>query len=469
MSNNTIRFNFGAPLSPFYEEGARHSSPPEVVAAQENAVTADCDERPRMLATNNHDMPHHNSLWDLNNDPLISNNHITTTTNSKHSLTGSNSLANPRPHNIFNMSVHESWVKTLREKAKAHSQSQPQSLPIANPPQPDFNEPFLTITDQECTDMSTSLAPIIHQLLSLKTTTLGNLPKYNPDMKVKSHAQIIKSRLFDVAEHINQASKNMPESERGLWELKICRIIATVYWPLPATSTTHIDILRICRNIRFRTTPPNQLEAEHASQRAWAEQAVQLQKQSMRVARATAQHAGTMDNVYDEVNEPMKPEDQPTQYMTSDENVTAQWELQEREQQEANDLAMAQAMAHAMAAEVLDAEGEDDSPSQATLVETDGCNQAKTTSWETYSKEKQEALDRAFAEQLSVEQNEEEVSEGIRQTDADITAERMVYERKKAKADDVGNEDDQTEEEKEYDNRTDEDGDETDTEEDPFA
>lgn len=48
------------------------------------------------------------------------------------------------------------------------------------------------------------------------------------------------------------------------------RFIATNYWPFPTRSTTHLDIQRICRNLRFRALPREQLEAERRRHIEWA-------------------------------------------------------------------------------------------------------------------------------------------------------------------------------------------------------
>ncbi|KAI8932490.1 hypothetical protein NX059_010673 [Plenodomus lindquistii] len=102
-------------------------------------------------------------------------------------------------------------------------------------------------------DLETMLAPIHVHLEKLKSTTPASRPPYNPRIRTASHAQVIKTRLlaigaFIVADLLAQE----PEADKGLLELDICRHIATHYWPLPVTYSTHLHVLEIYRNAQYK-------------------------------------------------------------------------------------------------------------------------------------------------------------------------------------------------------------------------
>lgn len=97
------------------------------------------------------------------------------------------------------------------------------------------------------------LAPIHPLLLKLRKTTLQNLPPYHPRMRAKTHAQILQGRLAPIGDFIVHAIlAPEPEQTRGQVEIEICRHIAAEYWPLPVTEWTHLHVMAVYRNARFR-------------------------------------------------------------------------------------------------------------------------------------------------------------------------------------------------------------------------
>ncbi|KAJ4364012.1 hypothetical protein N0V83_009467 [Neocucurbitaria cava] len=107
----------------------------------------------------------------------------------------------------------------------------------------------------EHTLMETVLSPVGGKLQHLKATTLDSLLPYNPRLRSNSYAQVLKIRLLPVGEYIVRLLARSAAENRGTHELKLCRHIATEYWPLPITDTTHLRIQEMYRNTLFRRTP----------------------------------------------------------------------------------------------------------------------------------------------------------------------------------------------------------------------
>jgi len=168
--------------------------------------------------------------------------------------------------------------------------------PVELPQQPPTDmSPPLTLSHQDEIAMERIFTPVRGQLQRLKELTPESLPAYHPNMKAKSHAQVLKARLAHIGAHIAiYLNTKVPEKARGVWELKLCLFIATKYWPLPLTPTTHMDFLRINRNTRFRAKAREEVEAEGASHREWVEEVAQLKKLSF--GEVAARKAGNAKN-----------------------------------------------------------------------------------------------------------------------------------------------------------------------------
>ncbi|KAH7092395.1 hypothetical protein FB567DRAFT_237058 [Paraphoma chrysanthemicola] len=99
------------------------------------------------------------------------------------------------------------------------------------------------------------------------------MPPYNPHMRTKSHSQVLKNRLADIADHITSyLGQSVPENMRGLVELRIYRYIADHYWPLPVTPSTHLDILRIGQNMTFSQTTYTEVAEARQAHEQWADE-----------------------------------------------------------------------------------------------------------------------------------------------------------------------------------------------------
>jgi hypothetical protein len=72
------------------------------------------------------------------------------------------------------------------------------------------------------------------------------------------------------------------------------RLIATEYWPLPITSTTHLDIHRIYRNALFHLISREQLKADEARCQEWVEQNQDRQRQRGSFRNAPTQADGNL-------------------------------------------------------------------------------------------------------------------------------------------------------------------------------
>jgi len=74
------------------------------------------------------------------------------------------------------------------------------------------------------------------------------------------------------------------------------RFIATNYWPLPTTWTTHLDIQRIYRNAQFREIPKARLLGEQNRHREWVEEVQQTPTRTS-FGEAAARDVGTLQTV----------------------------------------------------------------------------------------------------------------------------------------------------------------------------
>jgi hypothetical protein len=90
--------------------------------------------------------------------------------------------------------------------------------------------------------MDTLLAPVHQDLLTLKSTTPDNLPPYNPRVRSKRHAEVLKQKLLPIGMFIFKILSSKPEEERSSLELQLCRHIAAKYWPLPTNVSTHLKV-----------------------------------------------------------------------------------------------------------------------------------------------------------------------------------------------------------------------------------
>jgi hypothetical protein len=106
----------------------------------------------------------------------------------------------------------------------------PARLPLA---QPDYGEPFLTLTEAEKTAVATILEPVRDKLVALKRTTEESLPQYHPSTRANPHAQVLGTRLDSIAEHVQQHLARVAESGRGMEELRLWYVL-----PLSITDTT---------------------------------------------------------------------------------------------------------------------------------------------------------------------------------------------------------------------------------------
>lgn len=98
--------------------------------------------------------------------------------------------------------------------------------PVADIVQSDYGEPFMTLSPRDNTTMEVILTPVRGSLQRLRDATPESLPKYDPRMKIRSHAQVLQARLKDVAEHIEcfldkKAEKGDFERGRGTLELQL--------------------------------------------------------------------------------------------------------------------------------------------------------------------------------------------------------------------------------------------------------
>jgi hypothetical protein len=94
--------------------------------------------------------------------------------------------------------------------------------PHVDSPQPNFGEPFLHLQPSEEADIGRILEPVQDALARLRTTTVQNMPEYNPRFRTKSHAQVLRARLVAIGEFVTKyLDQSVPESRRGIVELQL--------------------------------------------------------------------------------------------------------------------------------------------------------------------------------------------------------------------------------------------------------
>jgi hypothetical protein len=125
-------------------------------------------------------------------------------------------------------------------------QDQPEFRQDNQDPSPHDMPPYLSAA------MDTLLAPVHQDLLTLKSTTPDNLPPYNPRVRSKRHAEVLKQKLLPIGMFIFKILSSKPEEERSSLELQLCRHIAAKYWPLPTNVSTHLKVHTMYRNVIFR-------------------------------------------------------------------------------------------------------------------------------------------------------------------------------------------------------------------------
>ncbi|KAH7066421.1 hypothetical protein BKA63DRAFT_608203 [Paraphoma chrysanthemicola] len=153
--------------------------------------------------------------------------------------------------------------------------------------QPDYGEQFLNLQSCQKADIAVILRPILPALFTLRATTAHSMPPYNPHVRTKSHSQVLKNRLPDIAHHITSyLEQGVPENMRGVVELRIYRYIADHYWPLPVTSSAHLDILRTVRNMNFHRTAYTQIAEAREAHEQWADEFRASQRQGFGDAAA---------------------------------------------------------------------------------------------------------------------------------------------------------------------------------------
>lgn len=89
--------------------------------------------------------------------------------------------------------------------------------------QPDFGEPFLTLTSEENAALAAMVAPAKDKLISLKTFTPDSMPAYHQDMQRTPYAQVLKKRLATIARSI-QFGKQISGGEHLKTELKVWQV-----------------------------------------------------------------------------------------------------------------------------------------------------------------------------------------------------------------------------------------------------
>jgi hypothetical protein len=117
----------------------------------------------------------------------------------------------------------------------------PAHFPLA---QPDYGEPFLTLTEAEKAAMATILEPMRDKLVALKRTTEESLPPYHPSTRANPHAQVLGTRLDGIAKHAQQHLARVAESGQGMEELRL--------WYVPLVSINEIAFFFTCSCLTYR-------------------------------------------------------------------------------------------------------------------------------------------------------------------------------------------------------------------------
>jgi hypothetical protein len=241
MHENAVLFSLG-PRPPTSEEGA--SLLHEEVAPQDDAAMADTMPPPSSSSPSldeqydSRDLPNPDKEWDPHSE-LFAFSSLAHVSQSSAPLTDAG-YHYPRATTPTSYNLGNTWADTNahdREEAGlvADSCNEMGSIYdtrgaaddvevkrcLENMPQPEYGQPFLTLTPSECDEMDALLAPVHDSLLKLKGTTLESLPEYKVMVKARNHAQVLKARLSTIATHIQHVLHDVPEQARGATELKI--------------------------------------------------------------------------------------------------------------------------------------------------------------------------------------------------------------------------------------------------------
>jgi hypothetical protein len=239
MHENSVRFSFGIPSTS--EEGA--SPLHEEVAPQNDAAMADTMPPPPSSPSRDEyyesrDLPNPDKEWNPDNE-LFAFSNLAHASQSSAPLTDAGYYY-PRATTLTSYDLGNIWADTNahdREEAglAAESCNKMGSINdtrdaaddlevkrrLENMPQPEYGQPFLTLTPSECDAMDKLLAPVHDSLLKLKGTTLESLPEYKVMVKARNHAQVLKARLSNIATHIQHVLHDVPALARGATELKL--------------------------------------------------------------------------------------------------------------------------------------------------------------------------------------------------------------------------------------------------------
>lgn len=103
-------------------------------------------------------------------------------------------------------------------------------MPPREVQQPDFGEPFLTLTPEENVAMAAVVVGVKDTLVRLKDFTPDKMPAYHHEVQHKSYAQVIKSRLEAIARSLN-FGKQISKEQHLTTELKLWLV------PIPSHTT----------------------------------------------------------------------------------------------------------------------------------------------------------------------------------------------------------------------------------------
>ncbi|KAF2024053.1 hypothetical protein EK21DRAFT_94404 [Setomelanomma holmii] len=205
--------------------------------------------------------------------------------------------------------------------------------------QQDLDEPFLALGGADENEIGRLLEPMQRQLDILRTTSPESLPPYNLHVRSRSHAQVLRWRLTEIAKFLrNHFEQNVPDNARGRLELRVYRFIAAHHWPLPLTPTTHLNIQYAVHNIRFRSLPIELLEDEQAARREWAEESRQTRRIGFGDPAALRRHIAATKSA--NAGETVR-----AGSTKADAELARALDQQEREEAEARDRAAAQKLA----------------------------------------------------------------------------------------------------------------------------
>jgi len=171
--------------------------------------------------------------------------------------------------------------------------------------------------------------------------------------------------------------------------LTLCRrFIATNYWPLPTTWTTHLDIQRIYRNAQFHEIPKARLLGEQSRHREWVEEVQQTPTRTS-FGEAAARYVGDLQRVL-RVEDTQVPATQRDKI--ADDAAFARFVAQmDREEETARDEELARALQH------------DDTDEPLALLESHGPNTPTSFNAPILWEDDEDALKRAIAASLAID------------------------------------------------------------------